>query len=73
MFMLCENLLCACVSIIGPDQLAHSTFAQSDQQHRPRSACTWYICSVRSVPYEPPYEEKGFLHMRKQRRRSASR
>ena len=26
-----------------------------------------------SKPYEPRYEKTGFLHMRKQRRRSASR
>ena len=33
----------------------------------------WCICLLMFMEYEPRREKTGFLHMRKQRRRSASR
>ena len=37
------------------------------------SLCIMSICYFGCLPFEPRYEETGFLHMRKQRRRSAAR
>ena len=36
-------------------------------------ASTIKLCSKETFTIEPRYEKTGFLHMRKQRRRSASR
>ena len=37
------------------------------------NTCMFKLCKSWAVLYEPRYEKTGFLHMRKQRRRSASR